>query len=80
MKRIEVANQRLKRLGVIGRKRKGTYKKRAKTKELASHPMYLRDNKSKCGEFGWLVSSTILIREIMWGYMSQSCHQDSLQG
>jgi len=45
MNRIETANQRLKRLGVIGRRLEGTYKKRAKTKELEIHPMYLRSNK-----------------------------------
>tara|TARA_B100000029_G_C17218844_1_gene830916 strand:+ start:560 stop:706 length:147 start_codon:yes stop_codon:yes gene_type:complete len=45
MIRIEIANQRLKRLGVIGRRLKGIYKKRAKAKELATHPIYLRSSK-----------------------------------
>ena len=46
--RIETANQRLKRLGVIGRRLAGIYNKRAKIKELATHPIYLRSNKYNC--------------------------------
>ena len=67
--RIETANQRLKRLGVIGRRLAGIYNKRARTKELAIHPMYLRSNKYNC----WRLSQIglgeliLLIRETMCG-------------
>ena len=46
--RIEIANQKLKRLGVIGRRLAGIYNKRAKIKELATHPTYLLSNKYNC--------------------------------
>ena len=67
MNRIEIANQRLKRLGVIGRRLEGIYNKRAKTKELAIYPMYLRSN------------IILLILGSVSVYITQDCLQKSLQ-